>query len=334
MRGTTTISSRVVTFAVAVYGVAAVCLWLVIELLTDRAWPATLIAFGPRWPAAVPLLPLAILVLVVASGRQRAVLILFLVLTGIVLVVGFMDFRLGLARGPDNPIKRIRIMTYNLGGSGVTAEALDRLLKVEAVDIAVLQECPFYDYSPARLGWKFFYGGDLCLQSRYPFSVLDVPDPDEVWRRHTLEPLRFTIEGPTGRLQLLNVHLDTIRGGVNALAARGWRGLPEFAFNRDESKLESQAARDRVNLSTEPLIVAGDFNLPVESAIYRASWGDLTNVFSRCGRGLGHTKFTQLFGIRIDHVLTSDHWTCTEARVLSTSFGGDHAPLVVDVRLR
>jgi hypothetical protein len=323
-----------VTIAVAVYAVVVVCLWLFVELLTDRAWPATLVAFGPRWPAAIPLVPLAILVTFVASGRRGAGLTLLLGLTGVVLVVGFMDFRLGLERAPANPINRIRIMTYNMGESGVTAEAVDRLLRTESVDVAALQECPFSDYSPARLGWRFFYGGDLCLVSRYSFSVLDLTDPDNAWRRHTREPLRFTIDGPTGRFQLLNVHLDTIRGGVDALGAHGWRGLPQFAFNRDEARVESETARERSNISTEPLIVAGDFNLPVESSIYRASWGDLTNVFSACGRGFGHTKFTGWFGIRIDHVLTSKHWDCMDARVLAISSGSDHAPLVVDLRLR
>jgi vancomycin resistance protein VanJ len=137
-----------------------------------------------------------------------------------------------------------------------------------------------------------------------------------------------------GRFQLLNVHLGTIRGGLEALHDRGWRALPELAFNREESSIESRAARERTARGSEPIVVAGDFNLPVESAIYRASWGDLRNAFSSCGRGFGHTKFTSLFGIRIDHVLTSERWRCADARVLESPYGGDHAPLVVDLVLR
>jgi endonuclease/exonuclease/phosphatase (EEP) superfamily protein YafD len=129
----------------------------------------------------------------------------------------------------------------------------------------------------------------------------------------------------------LNVHLQTIRGGLEALGVQQWRALPQFAHNREEAASESRAARERTKGGTEPMIVAGDFNLPVESAIYRANWGDLRNAFSSCGRGLGHTKFTSLFGIRIDHVLTSNQWRCADARVLANSYGGDHAPLVVDL---
>jgi hypothetical protein len=39
------------------------------------------------------------------------------------------------------------------------------------------------DYGMARLGWHFFYGGDLCLVSRYPSVVLDVRNPDSAWER-------------------------------------------------------------------------------------------------------------------------------------------------------
>jgi endonuclease/exonuclease/phosphatase (EEP) superfamily protein YafD len=111
--------------------------------------------------------------------------------------------------------------------------------------------------------------------------------------------------------------------------------LPQFAANREESRRESRSARAKIGRSpSAPFVVAGDFNLPVESAIYRADWGDLGNAFSMCGRGFGHTKFTGLFGIRIDHVLMSAQLRCVDARVLSSPYGGDHAPLVVDLVIR
>jgi vancomycin resistance protein VanJ len=286
----------------AVFGYAAIvtCLWLVVELLADRVVPATLVAFGPRWLAALPLLPLASIVAMAMRGRDRRRLLGVLVFTSVVLTFGFMDFRVGLER----------------------------------VDIAALQECPFYDYDLARLGWRFYYGGDLCLASRYPFTVLDVADPYMAYQSGDQQANRFEIEAPMGHFQLLTVHLGTIRGGLEALLIDRWRGLPQFAINRDSAALESRAARERTRRGTEPIVVAGDFNLPVESAIYRDNWGDLRNAFSSCGRGFGYTKFNSLFGIRIDHVLMSDQWRCADARVLSNQYGGDHAPLIVDLVIR
>jgi len=224
-------------------------------------------------------------------------------------------------------------MTHNVGGGRVTAASLDQLMKTERIDVAALQECPFYDYSPAQLGWHFYYGGDVCLVSRYPFRVLDVTDPANAWRSGA-RVFRFEIEMPSGRFQLLNVHLATIRGGIDALISEGRHGFSRLASNREQSTAESRDARGRIDGQSEPLIVAGDFNLPVESAIYRAYWGDFRNAFSACGRGFGHTKFTRLHGIRIDHVLTSTQWDCTDARVLSPPYDGDHAALVVDLKIR
>ena len=45
--------------------------------------------------------------------------------------------------------------------------------------------------------------------------------------------------------------------------------------------------------STAPFLIAGDFNMPADSTIYRRCWSTFTNVFSGAGFGFGHTKFTQ-----------------------------------------
>src|SRR6185436_16706971 len=131
------------------------------------------------------------------------------------------------------------------------------------------------------------------------------PDPRSFWAHSGRQPIKFRIESPAGVFHLLNVHLPTIREGLAAFAPQA---PGSFETNRIDAWQQSASARDRVRDPTVPLIVAGDFNLPVESAIYRASWGDLTNAFSTCGRGFGRTKFTGAFGIRIDHVLASTSW--------------------------
>lgn len=325
-------TGHVVTVVVCAYAVLVVALSLAVAGLTDRALLVTLVAYGPRWLAALPVVPLGVAAVYATSARVRRWLLATLALTTGVLILGLLDFRLGLHRasGP----RELRLLIQNLGESDVTAEAFDRLLRSEHVDIAAIQECPFYDNGPVRLGWRFFYGGDLCLVSRFPFTVRGVADPDNAWRRADRDPMQFAVEAPPGPFTILNVHFATIRHGLDALSTDGWRALPRFAANRQLTFRESTSARERARLVDEPLLVVGDFNLPVESAIYRGTWSDFENAFSRCGRGFGHTKFTKAFGIRIDHVLTSKHWECVDARVLPSPYGGDHAPLLVDLRLR
>ena len=84
-------------------------------------------------------------------------------------------------------------------------------------------------------------------------------------------------------------------------------------------------------------IVTGDFNLPVESQIYRRSWGGYQNVFSEVGFGVGYTRWVMLhnfhYGVRIDHVLTSEDWVPLECRI-GRDIGSDHLPLITEVSWR
>jgi vancomycin resistance protein VanJ len=316
-----------------VYAYAAfLCaVWFALQSLTDRVLPATLIAFGPRWFMALPLVPLMAIVVAGVPIRLAAAPVGALGFAAAVLLFGVLDFRIGAGRVPG--AASLRVMTQNLGGSVVTASLVDEFLTREHVDVAAFQECPFYDSSPERFGWRFYYGGDLCVISRYPFSVLDPGEQEDEWQDPYLRPVQVEVVAPAGRFQLLNIHLETVRGGVDALRDGGWAGLPWFEHNRLDASRESSTARQRVHAVAIPFLVAGDFNLPVESAIYKQDWGDLQNMFSRCGRGFGRTKLTALYGIRIDHVVGSKQWQCVDARILASPYGGDHLPLVVDLRL-
>jgi vancomycin resistance protein VanJ len=72
--------------------------------------------------------------------------------------------------------------------------------------------------------------------------------------------------------------------------------------------------------------VAGDFNMPVESSIYRAHWGDLKNAFSTRGLGWGGSKKTSWHSVRIDHVVHNHSWRCIHAAV-GPDVGSDHRPV-------
>jgi vancomycin resistance protein VanJ len=325
VRRAATLASR----SVYCYGVLVALLWASLTFPSDRVWPVTLFAFGPRWIVAAPWLPLAAIAVLfrrrVAAYRLFAVL----ALAAAIIVIGILDFRVGTGRASGPTL--LRIMTQNVGNSRVSAGALNEFMRVHTVDVAALQECPFYDLAPATLGWHFFYGGDLCLVSRFPFTVLDTADPDNLWQHPGREPQRFLIDTPVARVQLLNVHLITVREALEAIVRRPQAGFAALDSYRGAAMRESAAARERIRTRPEPAIVVGDFNLPVDSTVYRTYWGDMANAFSICGRGFGHTKLTSAFGIRIDHVLTSAPLACTNAQVLTSPYGGDHRPLIVDL---
>ena len=55
------------TGAVRGYLIVIGAVWLLLWLLADRWWPATILAFGPRWIYG---LPLVVLVPMAAGGRR------------------------------------------------------------------------------------------------------------------------------------------------------------------------------------------------------------------------------------------------------------------------
>lgn len=101
--------------------------------------------------------------------------------------------------------------------------------------------------------------------------------------------------------------------------------------NLAQRDLESMLARQFVREAGDPVIVTGDFNMPVESALYRRDWADLDNAFHAAGWGTGATKHTRWHGIRIDHVLAGPGWRAVRA-VVGPDLGGDHHPMVADLR--
>ena len=320
-------AQRFIAFLIWAYTAAVVAVWLTLHLLADRFWPATLMAFGPRWPYGLPLL---ILIPVSLLPSRRIRHLGLLTATALLVLLGVMDFRLGIGR--SSQARSLRLMTHNVGFSHITPQLLNAFLTAEHVDIATLQECPLAAEALEPLGWHAFSRYNECLLSRFPVDVVDVRDPMDIWKLGGSGDIaRYEIQTPAGRLKLQSVHLETIRDGLEAILVHKFAGVPEFTANRNECALESRLAREWSQRGRGDLIVTGDFNLPVESAIFKNSWGDLRNAFSSCGRGLGYTKMTSWFGIRIDHVLLGDGWTCNDARVLASPYGGDHRPMIVDL---
>jgi vancomycin resistance protein VanJ len=80
-------------------------------------------------------------------------------------------------------------------------------------------------------------------------------------------------------------------------------------------------------------IIAGDFNLTVDSPIYRNIWSEYLNAYSRTTFGYGHTKKTKInifrYKTRIDHILSTSNITPLKAWV-GSDFGSDHLPLVAE----
>ena len=79
-----------------------------------------------------------------------------------------------------------------------------------------------------------------------------------------------------------------------------------------------------------PVILAGDFNTPDDSPIFRSNWAGLQDAFTTAGWGFGITYAKHRTALRIDHVLCDPGWTIRSCRV-GADVGSGHHVLVTDL---
>ena len=314
-------------YALAMVGVA-----LLIHQLSDVWWPATLVLFAPRWIWALPLL-----VLVPAALRWRRRLLWVLAATALVWLMPVAGWvppsprtLAGTGQAPE-----LRVLTYNLGEGHFAPGEIVAWLDDVAPQIAVFQECAQLIEPVRKLllehGWRVEVQQGSCMVSRYPIRRVEARDPTAIWKMYGSGiVVRYEVETPGRVVNVINMHLATVRQGLNAIRYRRWDGVSELESNLEQRDLESMLAHAFAIQSNGPLLVAGDFNMPVESAIYRRHWSDLRNAFSCAGYGFGASKETRWHGIRIDHVLLGPGWACLHTHV-GPHLGGDHRPMVADL---
>ena len=290
--------------------------------------------FGPRWIYGLPLLPL-----VPAAVLLRRRLLWPLALGATVVAWPIMGLCLpwGRAVAPDGPT--IRVLTCNVDGDAATAGAIRKLIETEQPDVVALEECPGGASYQWPEGWHVCQHGELLVASRYPvreIREMDGPRPGHAWPRATL--LQCLISTPDRDIDFCCIHLPSPRYGISTVLDRSTVVAPsrsgmidDGAYQRRE---QSEEVARRVEGESASVILAGDFNTPTDSSVYRQTWGRYRNAFSTSGFGLGNTMRPDVhgwrFGIRIDHILTGPSWWPRNCRV-GPDIGSEHLPLVADL---
>ena len=331
--------ARIVRAACGAYLAFILAAWVVIAFGADRWWLATAAAFVPVWVWAlghVPLVPLAILV------HRRS--LFTLILAGVIILFPIGRFcipwRAALPSGSTagTPWVRLRVIALNMDiGDKVRPDAFKRLIADLNPDLLVLQDCVLFK-APALLGpqWHVRREGELALASRHPIRGarnLSGPEYPEFWQRAgTLVVFEVDAPGPTP-VHVVNVHLTTPRFGLTAVIQRAFRHAAKTLDENTRMRREQSAAARRVASSlTGPVIVAGDFNTPTRSAIYREHWSaDWQNAFSVAGWGFGHTHHTRRTGVRIDHILVPEKDWEVERCWVGPDVGPAHRPVIADL---
>ena len=295
----------------------------------DHWWWAAPLVYGPRWLLLLPLAPLA----ATACWLSPRCLLL-LAATGALALLVFCGVCLpwaALAHSQPAHLP-LRILTCNLNAMPGGFERFERLLETAQPDVMVLPECSdeFLEQLQASGRWHCQRKRSLCVASRWPIRRADWLVDDGRLGYWGDFAVLCDLAAPWGSVAVVGVHLETPREGLEALIYRRWRARTAVEQDMERRAHISALARRLVDRSPASSIVAGDFNLPVESAIYRRDWSPLENAFSSAGLGLGYTKRSRWFGIRIDHVLAGRQWRVERCWV-GPDVGSDHRPLLAEL---
>ncbi|WP_371375726.1 endonuclease/exonuclease/phosphatase family protein [Thalassotalea aquiviva] len=283
-----------------------------------------LLLYMPRWLIWLPL---------VLSGvfypsfffQQRHKI----VFVSLLILISYLDFQLPAydLSTPERKPEALSLMSVNMGGGNYNPEIISEIAK-NRPSIIAFQETPG---QVARQlipkNWYLHCRGQMCLGSMYNFTFVDGIARKSLGGWGNLG-LLYQLKWQQRTLYIMNVHLETPRKGFEQFqwSKLNFRSLLESSENRFlEAKIVSNWAQ-----LIAPLIIVGDFNMTVESSIYRNAFGRFNNAFSQLGFGFGRTKFTRFHGLRIDHILYDHSFQAVVANV-GDNFGSDHKAVYAEL---
>jgi endonuclease/exonuclease/phosphatase (EEP) superfamily protein YafD len=334
---------RWLTALTVLSGVSCLVYWGLLAFFTDLHWFPTALAYSPRH--GVYVLPLFTLVASsIARARRHVAVSTAALVFSALFVTGY---ELPGACGEATKGRSVVVLTQNLAERDPTT-ALDRLVTAHHPDVILLQECKLPNVPPesqdllegvlvGQPDYHLVLDWNACILSRFPIVKKLHRDRREVWKDGGSGVISlYELETPMGNVWVQNVHLETIREGLNGFRKYKTGGVQTTREAMAQRARESKLALEWSEQATGPLIVAGDFNAVPESAYLRRDFGAFTDAFEECGLGLGFTKDTKVgplrYGARIDHVLASQPWRVA-AVDLAVDVGSDHRGVLATVVL-
>lgn len=327
-----TFLKRFTALLVIGYTVSMIAAAIVVHTLGDRTPIGTLALFAPRhlmpWPWLL-LTPLAALV----SWRLVATAAAGLLIT----LLGVASWAVPTPAG-DRPDDPLRVVFYNTDRSTALASRVSGDVQAWDADFVALVDCrtEVAEQMQRVDGYQFVRTPFVCVLSRHrivshapmpsgPINPRRTPGAGRASRVH-----RFVLD-VSGQLATIYVlHLESPRTAL--FRARNF----DFSLLRQNTgfrSIDSNVASIWVDRSAPGLLVLGDFNITVESAIYKRDWSDLQNVFTKVGTGFGHTMFAGRHRVRIDHMLTGDDLKPHNIRILR-GYPSEHQPVIAEFSRR
>jgi vancomycin resistance protein VanJ len=229
----------------------------------------------------------------------------------------------------------LRVMTFNVHRQHVDPSRVADYLASVNPDVIAFQDWSSAD-DELLLGsgrWHVCREGELLVASHFAIgkvTPLNFGDGDDFSKAERGVAATFELLLPGGPINLINVHLASPHTGL--LTVLSDRGMV-LEHNSSKRWRESEMLRDLVDRTSEPLILAGDFNTADDSPIFRSHWADFTDAFDDSGWGFGYTYVVKQSQMRIDHILARPSWRPIRCWV-GPEAGSPHRPLLADLMFR
>lgn len=329
------------------YPVALLAVWLGLRFIGERWWVTTVALYLPRLELALPL-PL----LAAALARWGPRRLLLSQVAALVLLIPVLGWTWSFPRSPTPGAPQLRVLTFNINKAWFGMDGIVQVIQDAQADLVLLQEVESGDASrfAARLpGYQVRGQGQFVIASRFPI-VEEVQRPGVRFEGMSYLPrfIRYRLKTPAGVIQVYNVHPPSPREGLDELRGEGLRHELEsrrLIENQKAMRLLTTVTRVRLAVmravvqdasqSPDPVIIAGDTNLPDLSWAYAQTLGAFHDSFREAGRGFGYTfpANHHLAWMRIDRILSDGRFRFLRSRVIPGR-ASDHHALVADLEWR
>ncbi len=305
------------------------------RFIGEGSWILLLALYFPRLLFAVPLLLLLPLTWWKCSRRwllapMAAILLCLFPLMGL-------TFHFPTPRPSGNGM---RIVSYNVWFGHLGGDEILRAIGEFHPDVLVTQATNYRVYQQLRHAYPTFHDhvdAEFVIFSRYPIKETVLASPVGPTK---VEPfVRYTLETPSGLVDLLSVHPFSPRAGIETLRGQGFlsslkdhiwpnpKSRSEVESNRDIRIAQVQAIADATRKAKHPVILAGDTNLPTLSSTFDRYLSHFQDGFTSVGNGFGYTFPAHKFPwMRIDRILADNHFRFSKFSVGSRR-GSDHCPV-------
>jgi vancomycin resistance protein VanJ len=337
---------RIAAITATMYPIALLGVTAAFRYLGERWWVTGVWLYLPRVLLAAPL-PIIVVALVAAGPRR---VLWTQVVASLLLLFPLMGFVVPwpIVRNRDAPV--VRILSYNvdsvLGGAGNLVEEVER----HSPDIVLLQEV--VDSEPLLAALRARYPtvnaeGQFLIASKYP--VLSTTAPEKIPYDGRMRSPRFVqqvLDTPLGRIVLYHVHPISPRETFNAIRQQGLKRqlVTGRLFSRTNAaivqenfglrSLQVQAFAEAARRESDPVVIAGDTNLPGLSFVLHRELSGYQDGFAKAGWGFGYTfPTTRRPWMRIDRVFASEELRFVRFEV-GRALASDHRCVVADLQRR